>query len=92
MARVASLRRDCKMDIVMPNGHGSPRRQNAMALRIDEVGLGLSGAAAREMCVATAPLHPGTCLVLVRHTAPNTTLPYGAGGVPGFLNTASMAA
>jgi hypothetical protein len=23
---------------------------------------------------------------------PNTPLPYGAGGVPGFLNTASMAA
>jgi putative ABC transport system substrate-binding protein len=37
----------------------SPRRQNAMALRIDEAGLALCGAAAREMRVATAPLHPG---------------------------------
>jgi hypothetical protein len=43
----------------------SPRRQNAMALRIDEVGLGLCGAAAREMRVATAPLHRVTCVVLV---------------------------
>jgi hypothetical protein len=45
-----------------------------------------------EKCVSR-PRHTirVTCVVLVRHTAPNTPLPYGAGGVPGFLNTASMA-